>query len=113
MFILPLIQGADDLFDLPILVNGEPPADGIADWTFAFRLFADRADQDDDAVLTITTEDESGIVIFDAEACTIRLRITKEQKADLDLGSYWFRLTSLQPNGDDDVPVRGTATLTR
>lgn len=113
MFILELIQGADDLFDLPIRVNGAVPEDGIAGWTFAFRLFAEREDQDEDAVLTLTSAADGGIEIFDAEACNIRLRLTVEQKADLDLGRYWFRLTSQQPNGDDDVPARGWANLSR
>ncbi len=109
---LELVQGADARFDLPVLIDGAPPSDGIAGWTFAFRLFAARDDADSDALLTLTTEN-SAITLFNLTDSIARITLTKEQLSTLSLGRYFWRVSSLAPNGDDDIPAHGWLTLTR
>lgn len=110
---IELLQGADTRFDFPILIDREPPPDGLDGWTFAFRLFTDREDPDDKALVTLTSAGGS-IWVFDNDAAIARLRVTQEDIAALTPGQkYFWRFTSLAPNGDDDVPAHGFALVNR
>ncbi len=108
---LELVQGEDARYDIPVLVDGATPETAIDDWEFVFRFFASRTDADEAALFTLTSSG-GAVTVFNSESRTARIRIAKEEIADLASGKYWWRLTAAHLD-DTDVLTRGFATITR